>query len=289
MHGSTMGNAPRNVGRGFAIVLGTNEIASAVAVRLLWEGYDVALSYDPHPPVLRRGMSFHDALFDDCAQLDGIVGRRAENAVELFDVFASRGCVAVTPLHATDLIPLRWAEAIIDARMQKDRVTPDLRGLAGIAVGLGPNFTVGKNCDVAIETHPARPGAIVKAGRTWAADGIPRALGGLGEERFLRAPRAGVWRTPLNIGDRIYKGVTVGRQGGAPLVAPIDGFLRGLARDGAQAPEGAKLVEIDPRGRLACWTGTDERGRAIGEATAQAVVAARAGGRKALLSPALMH
>ena len=289
MDGPTIGDTSPNVGRGFAIILGTNEIASAVAVRLLWEGYSAALSYDPHPPVLRRGMSFHDALFDDCAQVDGIIGQRAENAVELFDIFASPGCVAVTPLHATDLIPLRRADAIIDARMQKDRVTPDLRGLAGIAIGLGPNFTVGKNCDVAIETHPARAGAVLKTGRTWACDGIPRALGGLGEERFLRAPRGGVWRTPLNIGDRVYKGVTIGRQDGAPLVAPTDGFLRGLARDGAQAQGGAKLVEIDPRGRLACWTGTDEFGRAVAEATAQAVLAARVGGRRAPLSPVLMH
>lgn len=288
MDGSTRGGAPRSVGRGFAIILGTNEIASAVAVRLLWEGYDVALSDDPYPPVLRRGMSFHDALFDDYAEVDGIIGRRAENAVELFDIFASRGCVAVTPLHATDLIPLRRAEAIIDARMQKDRVTPDLRGLAGLAVGLGPNFTVQKNCDVAIETHPARAGTVVRTGRTWASDGIPRTLGGLGEERFLRAPRAGVWRTSLSIGDRVFKEATIGRQGGAPLFAPMDGFLRGLARDGAQAPEGAKLVEIDPR-RLASWTGTDGHGRAIGEATAQAVLAASSSQRRASLSPALIH
>ncbi|HTO80074.1 MAG TPA: xanthine dehydrogenase [Methylocystis sp.] len=289
MHGSTVRDASRNVRRGFAIILGTNEIASAVAVRLLQEGYNAALSYDPHPPALRRGMSFHDALFDDSARVDGIIGRRAENAVELFDVFASRGCVAVTPLHATDLIPLRRADAIIDARMQKERVTPDLRGLAGLAVGIGPVFTVGKNCDVAVETHPARAGALLKTGRTWACDGIPRALGGLGEERFLRAPSAGVWRTPLNIGDRVYKGVTIGLQEGAHLLAPMDGFLRGLTRDGAQAPEGAKLVEIDPRGRRACWTGTDELGRAVAEATTQAVLAARIGARRATLSAALMH
>ncbi len=83
--------------------------------------------------------------------------------------------------------------------------------------------------------------------------------------------------------------MTIGRQDGAPLVAPMDGFLRGLARDGAQAPEGAKLVEIDSRGRRACWTGTDELGRAIAEATTQAVLAARVGGRRASLSPALMY
>ena len=84
--------------------------------------------------------------------------------------------------------------------------------------------------------------------------------------------------------------MTIGRQGGAPLVAPIDGFLRGLARDGAQAPEGAKLVEIDARGRRACWTGTDELGRAVAEATAQAVLAGgRVRARSTARSTALMH
>ena len=53
--------------------------------------------------------------------------------------------------------------------------------------------------------------------------------------------------------------------------APIDGFLRGVARDGVEILQGVKIVEIDPRGRSANWTGTDERGRTIAEATAKAL------------------
>ena len=218
-----------NAGRGFAIILGTNEIASAVAVRLSWEGFDVALSYDPHPPVFRRGMSFHDALFEDSAQLDGIMGRRAENAVEFFEVFARGGCVAVTPLHATDLIPLRRAEAIIDARMQKDRVTPDLRGSRWDGRGARTQFH-GRRQLRRRDRNPFRAcrGGVEDGpdlGLRWNPTRTRRPRRGA----ISSAPRAGVWRTPLNIGDRVYKGVTVGRQGARPR--RVDGRIS--ARAGA--------------------------------------------------------
>ena len=61
-----------------AVVMGTNEIASAVAVALTNAGYGVAMSHDPFPPVIRRGMAFHDALYDDAIEVAGVVGERAE-------------------------------------------------------------------------------------------------------------------------------------------------------------------------------------------------------------------
>jgi len=41
-----------------AVILGTDEIASAVAVNLYRSGYCVVLSHDPLPPVIRRKMAF---------------------------------------------------------------------------------------------------------------------------------------------------------------------------------------------------------------------------------------
>ncbi|MGD5699698.1 hypothetical protein QUT65_22625, partial [Xanthomonas citri pv. citri] len=58
---------------------------------------------------------------------------------------------------------------------------------------------------------------------------------------------------------------------GIPVVAPRDGILRGIARDGSEVPAGVKLLEVDPRGRHAQWTGIDHRGRAIANATSAAV------------------
>jgi hypothetical protein len=255
----------------YAIVLGTNEIASAIAVRLSWEGCRVALSHDPFPPVIRRGMAFHDALYDDRAEVDGIVGQRADSAIEIVQALAAPGAVAVSALQLTDLITLRTPAFVVDARMQKHQVTPDLRGVARRAIGVGPRFRVDHNCDIAVETHPARTGDLVAAGETLRADGVPRALGGVGGERFLYSSADGVWRTPLDIGAPVFRGYVLGYLDGAPLRAPMDGFLRGIARDGTFAPGGVKLAEIDPRGRHACWTGTDARGRAIAGAVIDAI------------------
>ncbi|VTZ27173.1 conserved hypothetical protein [Methylocella tundrae] len=254
-----------------AIILGTNEIASATAVRLTWDGYLVILSHDPYPPVIRRGMAFHDALFEDRAQVDGITGERAETVMEIVGALAKPGHVVVTPFELTDLIALRTPDVLIDARMQKYRVTPDLRGISRLTIGFGPHFEVGVNCDVAIETHPTTTGKLIETGRTAVADGRARDLGGVGKDRFAYSDRHGLWRTPVDIGMRVFKGLVIGNHDGAPVCAPMDGFLRGVARDATVVPHGVKLLEIDPRGRAASWTGSDQRGRAIAEATAKAI------------------
>ncbi len=112
---------------------------------------------------------------------------------------------------------------------------------------------------------------MVENGATEEPDGVARALGGVGRERFVYTERAGIWRTPVDIGMWVPKGFVVGRFDGLPVSAPLDGYVRGVARDAAAAPAGVKLLEIDPRRRAACWTGTDERGRQIAEAAMQAI------------------
>jgi hypothetical protein len=255
----------------FVIVLGTNEIASAVAVRLTQEGFCVALSHDPYPPVIRRGMAFHDALFDDYIEVDGVVGRRAESAIEIVQALSEPGLVAVTPLQLTDFITLRMPDVLVDARIQKHKLTPNLRSISRLSIGIGPHFAAGVTCDVAIETHPAHTGELIESGTTRPPDGVPRFLGGVGKERFVYSIREGLWHTPLDIGARVFKDVLIGYLDGLPVKAPMDGFLRGVARDGAFVPRLVKLVEIDPRKRASKWTGTDERGRAIAEATIKAI------------------
>ncbi len=254
-----------------AIILGTNEIASAIAVHLTTAGHASILSHDPFPPVIRRGMAFHDAVFGDRATVEHIEGERAETTREVAAVLRKPNHVAVTPLHLTDLIALLSPDILIDARMQKHRVTPDYRGIVRLTIGVGPNFAVGINCDIAVETRPAKNGTIVSAGRTDQADGISRCLGGIGGERFVYSDCPGRWHTAVDIGMRTFKDFVLGHLDGRPVRAPIDGLVRGIARDSTAVPSGVKLLEIDARGRDARWTGIDERGRAIAEATMTAI------------------
>ncbi|MBI4723544.1 MAG: xanthine dehydrogenase [Rhodomicrobium sp.] len=253
------------------LVLGTNEIASAVAIALYRDGYGVVLSHDPDPPVIRRGMALHDALFGDPAEVDGFTAVCAERVIEAKrEVLANRRIV-VTPLWLCDLLVMGDIGILIDARMQKRCVMPDYRNLARLTIGLGPGFVVGGNCDLAIETRPARAGAIIEAGPADAPDGIARKLGQAGAERFVYSNSSGRWRTALVVGQRIFKGYPLGHLGSSILAAPMDGILRGIARDDTVVPGNAKLIEIDPRGRKARWTGIDTRGRAIAKSTLEAV------------------
>jgi xanthine dehydrogenase accessory factor len=254
-----------------AVILGTNEIASAVAVHLRRAGWHVILSYDPFPPVLRRGMAFHDVLFGDRKVIGTIEGVRAENTSEIAATFVKRGRVAVTALQFSDLLPIAPLDVLVDARMQKYCVTPDLRCVARVTIGLGPHFCVGMNCDVAIETKPSRSGGIIAAGATDEADGVASRLGGVGRERFVYSDRASRWHTPVDIGLRVFSRFVLGHLDGLPVHAPLDGAVRGIVRDGSRVPAGVKLVEIDPRGPKAKWTGIDDRGRGIAEATVNAV------------------
>ncbi len=253
-----------------AVVMGTNEIASAVAVYLHRDGWRVVLSHDPHPPVIRRRMAFHDALFGDPAEVSGIVGRGAETSLDVVSLFG-QGRVAVTPLGLLDLIPITAFHVLVDARMQKRERHPDLRHLARLTVGLGPGFAAGENCDIAVETLPAKSGAVVSSGCTEAADGKARRLGGAGAGRFVYSDEPGRWHCAVDIGTRIYKNFPVGILNGAAVTAPLDGILRGVVRDGTEVPARVKLLEIDPRGRRACWTGIDERGASIARATMAAI------------------
>lgn len=120
----------RRIARPTALILGTNEIASAVAVRMRRAGFACVLSHDPFPPVIRRGMAFHDALFGETVVLEGFAGRRADGAVEVFAALDDPDAVAVSPLAVSDLIALRMPDALIDARLQKYSVTPDWRHIA---------------------------------------------------------------------------------------------------------------------------------------------------------------
>jgi len=255
----------------FAVILGTNEIASAIGIQLMRAGYCVVLSHDPDPPVIRRKMAFHDALYTDTAQLEDVVAERVDDGMQVYRALSRPPQIMVTWLGLLDLLPVRHIDLLIDARLQKRRVTPDLRRLARLSIGLGPGFSSSFNCDVAVETRPGKIG--LAADRSWTdtADGVASSLGNVGAERFVYSQLAGRWRTPVEIGTRVYKDLVLGHLSGVPVLAPRDGILRGIVRDGSEIPAGVKLLEIDPRGRHAQWTGTDERGRSIARAVQMAV------------------
>lgn len=237
------------------IVLGSDDVASAVAHALFSAGWPVVVARDAAVPVLRRGMAFDDALERGEAELDGVCGRAAFSVLAIVNLLQDARFVPVTAMPPDDLLCLGLGRGVVDARRRPRERKADLRSLAGFAIGIGPGFEAGVNVHIAIETAPEVAGAILRCGRTRDAPGRSAPIAGVGHERFARAPHSGTWVTACGIGDVVAAGALVGFCGGDGVCAPMGGRLRGLVRDGTAVRRASKLVEVDPRGPAALWSG----------------------------------
>ena len=75
---------------------------------------------------------------------------------------------------------------------------------------------------------------------------------------------------------------------GPPVDAPMDGFVRGIARDNVQAARDVKLVKSIPATRLEL-DGNGQRGRAIADAVVEAIACAPNRRWRPLKAKATLH
>jgi xanthine dehydrogenase accessory factor len=155
--------------------------------------------------------------------------------------------------------------------MRKRSVPEGQRGLAPQVIGLGPNFTVGDNADLAVETSYEDLGRVLRSGSTLPLSGEPRPLAGVGRERYVYAPVAGLFQAILGLRAPVSAGQPVARIGEMVLAAPIGGAVRSLSRSGIAVTVGAKVIEIDPRGPEAVVGGIGERPRRIAQGVLEAL------------------
>lgn len=253
------------------IVRGGGDIGSGVIQKLYRAGFKVLVLELEHPLVIRRTVSFAQSVMDGETVLEGI------RAVEVNSIEDVKGAwerehipVLMDPqgLSVGLLKPL----AVIDATLAK-RNTGMHRAMAPITIGLGPGFRAGEDVDVVIETNRGHNlGRLIFDGCAEPDTGQPAPVEGWGEERLLRAPRDGKVRHVLDIGAQVRKGETICYTDGEPLLAPLNGVVRGLIADGSTVTRGLKIGDIDPRGREDyCFTISD-KARAIGGAVLEAIL-----------------
>jgi xanthine dehydrogenase accessory factor len=199
-------------------------------------------------------MAFTDALYGTPIMLEGVLAKRAAALENLRHMLVCRQAIAMVTDEFDAVLETVAPDVLVDARMHKRDAPRPLMGIARFTIGLGPGFAPGVNVDVAVETQwGPHLGLVLETGHTRALAGEPRKLSGRGRERFVYAAGAGSFRSALEIGDRVHAGQVVGHIDDVAVKAPLTGWLRGLAHNGAQVSEGGKIVEIDvaepPRGR----------------------------------------
>ncbi|HZG68537.1 MAG TPA: hypothetical protein VEZ12_17470, partial [Herpetosiphonaceae bacterium] len=238
------------------VIRGSGDVGSAVAHRLFLAGHTLIIHDDSRPTTSRRGMAFTDAIFDGQAVLEGVTAMRVDEVAVLATVIAEHKALPITVINFPELLSAVRPDILIDARMRKRMVPEVQRGLAPLTIGLGPNFIAGVTTDLAVETSWGDAlGAIVARGPTRPLAGEPRPIAGYGRDRFVYAPVAGIFRTAHHIGDSVVAEAVVATIGAVALHAPLDGVLRGLTRGGVPVQEGAKVIEVDPRGPMAVVRG----------------------------------
>jgi len=253
------------------VVKGAGDLASGVAYRLRQSGFAVVMTEIPQPTVVRRSVSFAQAVFDGATVVEGVRARLLATPDEALAVARAREIAVLIDPHAHVVAQLRPA-VLIDAIIAK-RNTGTRIDDAPVVIGLGPGFRANVDVHAVVETNRGhRLGRVILDGEAEPDTGVPAPVGGHGAERVLRAPADGFFIGVAAIGDRVTSEEVLGYVAGEPIRSPFDGCLRGLIQTGVPVQKGMKLGDVDPRAtREHCFTISD-KALAIGGGVLEAML-----------------
>ncbi len=253
------------------LVKGAGDLGTGVAWRLHQAGLPVVITELERPLVVRRTVAFASAVYDGAITVEGITARRADSFADARTLL-TQGIVPVLVDPETRARAELAPAVLVDAVMAK-RNTGTRLADAPFVLALGPGFTPGVDCNAVVETQRGH-----NLGRVWWTrpaepnTGTPGEIGGKSAERVLRAPGDGKLKQRLEIGDPVVRGEVIAQVEQAPVLAPFDGILRGLIRDGTTVRAGMKIGDVDPRAdRAACFTVSD-KALAVGGGALEAVL-----------------
>lgn len=254
------------------LIRGGGDLASGVGVRLHRSGFQVVITELPEPLVVRRKVSFAEAVHEGLVQVEGVTGKLVEDFSEIKSILLS-GIIPVLIDPDLKCLEVINPDVVVDARMRK-KLPREGKELASLVIGLGPGFIAGENCHAVIETNRGHNmGRVLWQGVPEQDTGIPGSVQGYSSERVLRAPVDGVLQTRVEIGDRLKKGSLVALVGEEEVLAPFDGILRGLLRDGTAVKAGFKIGDVDPREDPNLYKLISDKSRAIGGGVLEAILA----------------
>ncbi len=255
----------------YVLLWGGGDLASGVVMRLHAVGIRTLVVEKDQPMVVRRTVSFANAVFEGKMQVEDVTGVLIQTPNEMMSIWGQDQVPVIVDPELT-LLAEHPPLVLVDARMRKKYVPLDLN-TAEMVIGLGPGFVVDDNCHAAVETNRGHfLGRVYWEGSPEADTGVPGKVQAYARERVLHAPTAGTIQTLKAIGDQVDKGQPILEVGGEQVLAPFDGVLRGLIHDGVQVRKGLKVGDVDPRHEtFRCWT-VSEKSLAIGGGVLEAIL-----------------
>ena len=232
------------------IVRGGGDLATGTIYKLYKCGFSVLILEVPNPSAIRRNVAFSEAVYEGTQTVEDVTCYLA-SSLEEANVLLQEGKLVVMVDPEGNAIAELKPLAVVDAILAKKNLGTN-KGMAPITVALGPGFLAGVDVDAVIETKRGHNlGRVLWEGSAFPNTGIPGIIGGYGKERVIHSPAEGILRNVCKITDLVSKGQEIAivetEHEVMPVVATIDGLLRGLIRDGYPVTKGFKIADIDPR------------------------------------------
>lgn len=259
----------KNLEKHTLLIRGAGEMASAVGVVLHRVGFPVVLTELPIPFAIRRTVCFSDAMLNGSAEVEGIQSVTAE-LDNYHDILGNRKIpVLIDSLKTIQRIK---PEFLIDARLLKISVS-DRRSLSQFTVGLGPGFTVGKNCNAIIETMRGHNlGKVIWQGSALPNTGMPGKIGGESAKRVVYSPGVGNIKWLVKFGEIVKQNQVLGKIGEIEIKSHINGIVRGLISPKVNTTKGMKIADVDPRGMEVDYTTISDKARCVGCGVLEAIM-----------------
>ena len=253
-------------------IKGAGEMATGVAWRLFQSNFKhIFMMEIKNPIAVRRQVSFCESVYDDKITVEGVEANRISHPDDIRMTW-NGGSVPVIVDPDWKSIQAMRPQVVVDAIIAKKNLGTHLSE-APLVIGLGPGFEAGKDVHMVIETNRGHDlGRIILTGGAEPNTGTPGNISGYTKERVLRSPCSGIYKSSLCIGDPVKQNDVVGHVDRKPVIAGIDGVLRGQIRNNTMVTAHLKIGDIDPRGnRQNCIT-ISEKARAIGGSVLEAIL-----------------
>jgi len=256
---------------GLVIIRSAGDIATGVAVRLFNAGFKIIMTETERPTMIRCTVSFGQCLFKGTQQVEGITAVKADDINDAQKIL-HQGMIPVLVDEHLELLSTLQPTYVIDAILAKQNLNFSM-DMAPVTIALGPGFDAGIDCHAVIETNRGHHlGRVIYKGATHENTGVPGNIAGFTYQRVLRSPNSGVISNLVKIGDIVTEGDTIAYINSTPVIAPLNGMVRGLLNEGIYVEEGFKIGDIDPRGEEADFTTVSDKARAIGGSVLEAML-----------------
>ncbi|ADK30728.1 selenium-dependent molybdenum cofactor biosynthesis protein YqeB [Brachyspira pilosicoli] len=235
------------------IVRGAGDLATGVVYSLYKAHFKVIILETHHPSAIRRKVALSEAVYDGKTKVEDIEAVLVKNYEEALNIIANKDYKEIPILIDPNCEILNHIKPtfLIDAIIAKKNLGTN-KSMAKYTIALGPGFTAGKDCDIVIETMRGHNlGRMYLEGEAIPNTGIPGNIGGKEAERVIHASSDGIIENIKNIGDFVREKEVIAYINNdnkkIEVIAPFEGLLRGIIRDGFKVHNGLKIADIDPR------------------------------------------